>query len=270
MSLIGTLSSILAGWALLNGFMFFAQPGMLFYPTSRLEGSPLNWGMAYEDVTLQADDGINLHGWFVPGQDSDRVVLFFHGNAGNISHRGESIAVFHRLGLSVFIPDYRGYGRSQGSPSEEGLYRDASAAWNWLVDQQGYSPDQVVLFGRSLGGVVAAKLASEVRPGAIILESTLSSARDAARGIFPVLSRIVWLRFDLNAANSIRQTKAPVLVLHSPDDEIIPYPLGRLVFEAAPEPKRFVELSGGHNDGFIVSEPGYSIALADFLDKTDQ
>jgi len=270
MSLLGTLSSILVGWALINGFMFFAQAGMLFYPTSRLEATPEYWGMEYRDVTVRTDDGLDLHGWFIPHRGSDQVVLFFHGNAGNISHRGESIEILQRLGLNVFILDYRGYGRSQGSPSEQGLYRDARAAWRWLIDQEGFSPSQVVLFGRSLGGVVAAKLASEVRPRAIILESTLSSSRDAAHSLFPLLSRIVWLRFDLDTVSYIRHASAPVLVLHSPDDEIIPYRLGRQVFEAAPKPKRFVELSGGHNNGFFVSEPHYSRALADFLDAADR
>jgi hypothetical protein len=265
MSFMGTLASILVGLALLNGFMYLSQPGMIFFPYAPLDATPNDWGLEYEDVSFRTDDGLGLHGWFIPHADSHRVLLFFHGNAGNISHRGESIVVFHRLGLNVFIVDYRGYGRSEGKPSEQGLYLDAGAAWRHLTQDRGFAPSDIVVFGRSLGGVVAAKLASRERPGALILESSFSSARDAAREIFPLLSRLVAVRFDLDAAGYVRKARCPVLVLHSPDDEIIPYRLGRKLFDAAPEPKRFVELRGGHNEGFILSQPGYERAIGEFL-----
>jgi hypothetical protein len=185
---------ILGAWALLNGVLFLAQPGMIFYPTVTLAATPRDWGLDYQDLVLSTEDGVRLHGWYIPAEGSQRVLLFFHGNAGNISHRGESIAIFHRLGLSVLIIDYRGYGRSEGTPSEDGLYRDARAAWRWITEEQGLPAEQIVLFGRSLGGAVAANLAAEVQPGGLILESSFSSARDAARVIFPLLSRVSFLR----------------------------------------------------------------------------
>jgi fermentation-respiration switch protein FrsA (DUF1100 family) len=265
MTMSGFISSVGIGWLLINGFMFFAQPGMLFYPTSRLYATPADWEMDYRDVLLQTEDGVLLHGWFVPRSGSDLALLFFHGNAGNISHRRDSIEVFHRLGLNVLIFDYRGYGRSGGSPSETGLYRDARAAWDWLTNEGGFPPRRVLLFGRSLGGVVASKLASQTNPRALILESSFSSARDVARHLFPLLSRLLWLRYDLDAASSVRQVGAPILFMHSPDDEIIPYALGRKLFAAAREPKHFIDLSGGHNDGFLLSEPSYSAGLEAFL-----
>jgi fermentation-respiration switch protein FrsA (DUF1100 family) len=265
MTLSGFLSSVVIGWALINAYMFLAQPGMVFYPTSRLEATPEDWGMPYRDVALRSEDGVALHAWFIPAEGADHALLFLHGNAGNISHRGDSIDIFRRLGLSQLVLDYRGYGRSQGAPSEQGLYRDARAAWDWLTGPGGFPPDRVLIFGRSLGGVVAARLASEVRPGGLILESTFSSAEDMAQDLFPLLSRIVWLRFDLDAASHVQGIATPLLLLHSAQDEIVPYALGRRVFDAAPEPKHFVELSGGHNDGFLRSEPGYSAALKAFL-----
>jgi len=265
MRTVGVLIAALLALALLNGLMYLAQPGMVFFPYSRLDATPKDWGLDYEDVHLRAEDGVELHGWFIPRAGAQKVLLFFHGNAGNISHRGESIAVFHRLGLNVFIPDYRGYGASKGKPSEFGLYRDARAAWRYLTEERGIAPSDIVVFGRSLGGVVAAELASQERPGALILESSFSSAKDAAREIFPLLSRLVVLRYQLDAARYVRRAKCPVLVLHSPDDEIIPYPLGRKLFDAAPDPKRFVQLRGGHNDGFILSQPDYQRALGEFL-----
>jgi len=264
-SFLGTLVPVLLGLALLNGCMFLAQPSMIFFPHSDLEATPRDWRLDYEDVRLRTADGVELHGWFVPHRGSRRVLLFFHGNAGNISHRRESIEIFHRLGLNILILDYRGYGESRGKPTEKGLYLDARAAWRYLTEDRGYAPSDIVIFGRSLGGVVAAKLASEVAPGGLILESSFSCAKDAAREIFPLLSRVVVMRFELDAATYVRGARCPVLVLHSPDDEIIPYRLGRKLFEAAPEPKRFIELRGGHNEGFVLSQPRYERALGEFL-----
>jgi fermentation-respiration switch protein FrsA (DUF1100 family) len=266
MGLTSALGSMLAALVLLNGFMFLLQPGMVFYPFPRLEATPEDWGLDYRDLTITARDGLDLHGWFIPHPGSRRVLLFFHGNAGNISHRGDSIRIFHRLGLSVLIIDYRGYGRSEGSPSEQGLYRDARAAWRWLTGEGGYAPEDIVVFGRSLGAAVAARLAAETDPAGLILESGFSSARDAARSIFPLISWLVIRRYDFDAARALASVRSPVLVLHSPDDEIIPYGLGRRLYEAAGEPKRFVDLRGGHNDGFLLSHPGYERALGEFLE----
>jgi fermentation-respiration switch protein FrsA (DUF1100 family) len=259
------LVSVLIGWTLLNGFMFLAQPGMVFYPVASLYQTPRDWGLEYSEVTLETEDQVRLYGWFIPREGARRVVLFLHGNAGNISHRGESIRIFHRLGLNVFIFDYRGFGRSQGSASERGLYKDARAAWDWLTGKGGFSPDEVILFGRSLGGVVAAHLASDVSPGGLIIESSFSSARDLARTLFPLLSKMVFLRFRFNAEEYVEQVACPILVLHSPDDEIIPYRLGRKLYDSAPDPKQFVDLEGGHNDGFLRSQPEYEDALGAFL-----
>lgn len=251
--------------ALVAGGLYVMQPAMVFLPSRELAATPADWGLEYEDVWLQADDGVRLHGWYLPYPGARRVLLFFHGNAGNISHRQDSLEIFHRLGLNVLILDYRGYGRSEGRPSEAGLYRDARAAWDHLVEVRGVAPSDIVLFGRSLGGAVAAQLASQAQPGALILESTFSSARDMAREIYPILSWLIVRRFDLNTVERLGAVSCPVLVLHSRDDEIIPFELGRRVFEAAPEPKAFQALRGDHNGGFLLSQPGYERALAGFL-----
>ncbi|MGE5154521.1 MAG: alpha/beta hydrolase [Bdellovibrio bacteriovorus] len=241
------------------------QPAMVFLPSRDLAATPADWGMDYEDVWLRTEDGVRLHGWYLPHPGARRVLLFFHGNAGNISHRQASLEIFNRLGLGVLILDYRGYGRSEGRPSEQGLYRDARAAWDHLVEGLGVAPGDIVLFGRSLGGAVAAELASRVRPGALILESTFSSARDLVREIYPILSRLIVRRFDFDTVARLAGVRCPVLVLHSPQDEIIPVELGRRVYEAAGEPKSFHGLRGDHNGGFLLSQPGYERALAAFL-----
>ena len=256
---------LVSGLLLLNVWMIFQQPQMIFFPVRELHQTPADWGLGYEDVTLNTEDNVQLHGWYIPHQQSEQVLLFFHGNAGNISHRRDSIALFHRLGLNVFIIDYRGYGKSRGKPGEQGLYQDAAAAWRYLTEKKGIAGNQILIFGRSLGGAVAARLASGVQARGLILESTLSSARDFARAVFPVLSRLVVTRYDFNTAENIRRVHYPVLVLHSPADEIMPFHLGEKVFESAHQPKRFVRLQGDHNYGFLQSQPGYEQELDSWL-----
>ncbi len=272
--LVKFLIYLAGGLLLLNALFYFQQAAMVFYPLRTLEATPRDWGLAFEEVRFRTEDGETLHGWYLPcarpaPQDCD-TLLFLHGNAGNISHRGDSLRIFHRLGLNVFIFDYRGYGQSSGSPSERGLYRDARAAWKYLVEQRGVPARRITVFGRSLGGVVATKLAVEVEPARLILESTFSSARDMARHMMPWLSRVVILRYDFDAEGAIRGLRVPLLMLHSPEDEIIPFELGQRLFAAAPQAKTFVRLRGDHNYGFLLSQPDYQQALARFLAGTPQ
>ena len=258
--------TLILGAALVSGSLFLQQPGMVFFPQRQLDATPQDWGLAYEDVELRTADRVVLHGWYLPHPEARRTLLFFHGNAGNISHRGDSIAIFHGLGLNVLIIDYRGYGRSQGKPDERGLYADADAAWRYLTEQRGTRDSNIIIFGRSLGGVVAADLAARVQASGVILESTFSSARDVSRAVFPLLSWLVIQRFDFNVATRVKNIHCPVLVLHSPDDEIIPFTLGERVFQAANEPKVFERLQGDHNYGFLLTQPRYEQALARFID----
>lgn len=276
MSLILTVIGSLLLLALLTWML---QPKLLFRPYPEMVGVPSDWGFAYEDVWLTTDDGVRLHGWFLPAarrRPSPHTLLFLHGNAGNISHRGDSLWIFAQLGLDVLIIDYRGYGRSSGSPSENGLYLDADEAWRWLTERRGVPANQILLFGRSLGAAVAAELAGRLggnpgaaaneQPAAVIIESGFDALASLASHHYPLLTAVIPLRFDFRAAEAIARARCPVLVLHSPDDEIVPYALGRRLFAAAPEPKRFVDLRGGHNDGFLVSQPDYQQAIAGFLD----
>jgi len=263
--MIKNILLLLLGLVLLNGCMYLQQSSMIFFPYATLDQTPAQWGLVYEDVFLDTEDGVRLHGWYIPRHGSKQALLFFHGNAGNISHRGASVEIFHRLGLNVFIFDYRGYGKSQGKPDEKGLYKDARAAWRYLSKERGFGQEEIILFGRSLGGAVAAELAAEIQPGGLILESTFSSAKDVANAVFPVLSRLIFLRYDFDTATHVRRVACPVLVLHSPDDEIIPFRLGEKVFQAAKEPKSFVKMRGDHNSGILMSQPDYERALGVFV-----
>ena len=257
-------------YGLFVAFIYFTQASLLYYPNvagRALAASPADIGLAYEDVDLATADGLRLHGWFVPAPAARGTLLFFHGNAGNISHRLDSIRIFHRLGLDVLIIDYRGYGRSEGKPDEQGTYRDADAAWRYLVGTRGVEPARIVVFGRSLGAAIAAWLAAHERPGGLILESPFASVESMGRGLYPFLP-VRWLnRFGYETAEYVRRIGCPLLVIHSPRDEIIPIAEGRAVFAAAPEPKRFVEITGGHNDGFLVSGRTYLDGLEAFFDQ---
>lgn len=261
------LSILVLVFLLFGSWLFYQQPAMIFFPSKDLIATPTGWGLQYEDVTLETEDGVRLHGWFIPHQGASRTVLFFHGNAGNISHRRESVEIFHRLGLNVFIFDYRGYGNSQGKPSEYGLYVDAMTAWQYLVQEKNFSRQQIILFGRSLGGAVACNLAAGVQPGALILESTFSSARDVANTIFPIMSRIVPMRFEFNTEDYIKRVTSPLLVVHSTEDDIIPFWQGEKVYQAASQPKYLVKIHGDHNSGFLMSQPTYEQAFGEFLLK---
>jgi fermentation-respiration switch protein FrsA (DUF1100 family) len=220
-------------------------------------------------VRLVTDDGVGLHGWLItaPKKRSTppSTLLFFHGNAGNLSHRGDSIAIFTDLGLDVLIIDYRGFGRSEGSPTEQGLYADAAAAWRWLTQTRAVPPENIVLFGRSLGGAIATQLAARTLPAGLIVESSFDRLRSLADAHYPLLSRLTPLRYRFPAADEIAAIRCPVLVLHSSDDRIVPARLGRRLYAAASAPKTFVELRGGHNDGFLRSQPQYQEALDAFL-----
>lgn len=254
-------------YALVVALVYALQERLLYLPDlpgRSHEGTPADLGLAYEDVTLEASDGVPLHGWLVRGASS-RVVLFFHGNAGNVSHRLASIRQLVDLGPSVFVLDYRGYGRSGGRPSEAGLGRDADAAWRYLVETRGVPRDEVVILGRSLGASVAARLASEVRPLGLVLESGFTSVPDVAAEIYGWLP-VRWLsRLRHATREDLRQVECPVLIVHSRDDEIIPFHHGEALFEAAPEPRAFVALRGGHNDAFLLDERTYLDGLRFFL-----
>ena len=272
------LVTIAAGVYLALGLLLYLFQGSLVFlatvPGRALDASPADLGLDYEDVGIDTADGERLHGWYVPavspGTGEPRgVLLFFHGNAGNISHRLDSIAIFNRLGLDVLIVDYRGYGRSTGKPTEAGTYRDAQAAWDYLRRERGAAPGRIVIFGRSLGGAVGAWLASQLpateTPAAVIVESTFSSGADMARRLYPIFPARLLTRLKYPVADYAARLRCPVLVVHSRDDEIIPFAMGRAIYDAAPQPKTFLELRGDHNAGFWISRETYVPGLEAFL-----
>lgn len=260
-------TSLYAG---LTALIYFQQSNLIYYPTVAGRGltvTPQQIGLAFEDVELLTEDKVRLHGWFVPSENAKGTLLFFHGNAGNISHRLDSISIFKRMGLNVFIIDYRGYGQSEGKVSERGTYRDAEAAWSYLVDTRGIDASKIIVFGRSLGASIAAWLASQHTPAMLILESSFSSVPSMAQRLYPFLPVKLLATFRYDTGQYVNQSSCPLLVVHSRHDDIVPYAEGRLVFDAAPATKQFLDIQGGHNDGFIVTGQAYADGLNRFIDK---
>ena len=239
----------------------------IYFPDREIVVTPERFGLDFEDLEIISEDGVRLHGWYVPGRQQQPVVLFFHGNAGNISHRIENIAYLNRLGLGVLIFDYRGYGKSDGRADEEGLDRDARAARAWLT-QRGIPDERILYFGRSLGAAVAVRLASERAPAGLILETPFTSIRDLGRHHYPLLHfSLGWMIRDrYDALAQIPLVKAPLLVFQGDRDSIVPESMARRLFDAANEPKRFHLIHGAdHNDTYEWGGEAYWDAWRGFI-----
>lgn len=263
------LISIVLAYALVVALVFVFQTRLVYYPEIGREVAitPQSYGLAFEPAEIRTSDGETLQAWWVPAADARGTVLLLHGNAGNMSHRLDYLLMFHRFGYSTLIMDYRGYGRSTGTPSEEGTYRDAEAAWDYLRQARSVRQQDLVIAGESLGGGVASWLAARVAPRAVLLFSTFTSMGDLGSEIYWFLPvRLInRMRYD-NVAN-LERINAPLFVAHSRDDEIVPYAHGRRLFEAAREPKEFLEMRGGHNEGLVFARKEWAAQLGAFLDR---
>jgi hypothetical protein len=266
-----SLLSIAAGiFVLLSLALYLLQDKMVFLanmPGRALTASPGDMGLEYENISLATSDGESLHGWYVPAINRRGVVLFFHGNAGNISHRLDSIGIFQQLGLDTLIIDYRGYGQSTGKASEKGTYLDAQAAWSYLVDERGVPAEEIIIFGRSLGGAVGAWLGTQHIPAALIIESSFTSGVDMAQRLYPFLPAGLITRLRYPVVEYASRLDCPVLVVHSRDDEIIPFDMGQSIYAAVKQRKSFLELRGDHNNGFFISRHEYVAGLDKFIES---
>jgi len=242
---------------------------VIFQPTPGVDLEPADLGIDAESLFLETEDGVRIHAYYVPGAPRPgerRALLFLHGNAGNASHRLPNADLLARLGTDVLLIDYRGYGLSEGRPSEAGVYADARAGLAHLEGSRGFPTDRIVVFGRSLGGAVAVELAQDRPLAGVVLESTFTSAADVARGMFGPLASLIAGGLDSKAR--IPRLRAPLLSLHGDRDEVIPIELGRALYDAARVPKRFEVIAGaGHNDTVEVGGHAYLAQLARFLDQ---
>lgn len=254
-------------WLLLAVLLYLFQEQYVYFPSRHLVATPEVIGIEYEPVTIRSSNGNRISGWYVPAPEPRGVLLFLHGNAGNISHRLHSLEIFHHLGLTTLIIDYQGYGESEGRPSEQATYDDAEAAWNYLTIERGYNPEEIVIFGRSLGGAVAAWLATRVEAGGVILESTFTSAHDVARQYYWYMPVRLILRIHYPAESFMPAIDSPILIVHSSEDEIISFKHGERLAAAAGDNAELFTIQGGHNDGFIVSGNHYLNGLKKFINN---
>jgi len=265
--LLNTLVIIGLSYLGLVAFVYFMQDRMIYFPFGQIEQTPRNIGLAYDDITLTTRDRERINAWYVPAPDERAALLFCHGNAGNISHRLDSLRIFNSLGLSVLLFDYRGYGNSTGAPSEKGTYADADAAWEYLVKTAGKSPEKIIVFGESIGCAVAAELSLRRQVGGLIMLAGFTSLPDLGQQLYPWLPVRLLSRYRYATLQKIASISCPKLIIHSRDDEIVPFRHGRALFEQACDPKEFLEIKGGHNEGFLVSGELYTGGLKKFFDK---
>lgn len=260
---------LIISWLLLSLLLYFYQPKLVFHPLFEIEATPELISLDYEDLSLATSDGETINAWWIPHPEAKANLLFFHGNAGNISHRLDSINIFHQLGLSVLIIDYRGYGKSTGTPSEQGSYIDAETAWDYLTKEKEIPDKDIILFGRSLGGAVATWLAAKQSAAALIIESTFTSIADMGKHYYPYLPTSLLARIEYLSIERIANIKTPILVIHSQSDEIVPYQYGQKLFEKAKtettNEKSFLEIIGGHNEGYLISGKQYTDGLNRFI-----
>lgn len=248
-------------------FAFWAgQAKLVFHPDAELVADPAAFGIEYENIRFVSEDGTILHGWYFPGKDNGPVVLFCHGNAGNVSFLIDSAQVFLRLGASVFVFDYRGFGQSEARPlTEEGTLMDARAAYSWLVQSKGIPESRIIVLGRSLGGVHAAHVASRNQPHGLILESAFTSLPEIGKQLHPYLPVHLLSRYQYNTQMYLEKVTCPVLIIHSTQDELIPFSHAQSLFAKASEPKTLLQITGDHNEGYFTSGIVYPEGLSTYV-----
>ena len=245
--------------------LYFMQANFTFRPTKNMPYNPGNIGLEYEKVQLNTPDGVILSAWYVPAKNATAAILLCHANGGNMSYYMDTIDIFNKLGLNCFIFNYRGYGDSKGKTTEEGIYIDVQSAYDWLRTEKKTPAEDIIIFGRSLGGSVAAHLAANARVGGLIIESGFTSYADIAQKFYPYVPVRPFAKFRFDTMEYIKKVKCPILFIHSRSDEIIPFEFSLRLYSAAKGPKEFVEIFGGHNDGFLNSGQIYKEGLTDWL-----
>ncbi len=247
-------------------FVKYLEAHSLFFPFKKIEYTPATIGLVFTDTYFKTKDDKTLNGWFIPAKNAKVTILFFHGNAGNVSHRLDKIKILNSLGLNVFIVDYRGYGKSEGKPSEKGLYLDAVTAFDYLTKIKCIAPDSIIVYGESLGGAVAIELCTKVKAKGLITEEAFTSIRDMGKIMYPWLpSFFAADRFD--SLIRVGKVSTPKLFIHSRNDNIVPFSLGEKLYKNAAEPKMLAIIHGGHNEAFLESEREYIADIRHFINN---
>lgn len=254
------------GYLLVIGLMTILQNKLIFHPSVFMVDTPETLGVPWSEHFIPAEDGIDLHGWLLENPDADYTVVFSHGNAGNISGRLSLAKTIYDAGASVFLYDYRGFGKSDGSPTERTLYRDANALISYLDREVGISAGDMIFYGRSLGGPVAAFMASEHSGAGLVLDSSFTNIKAIAKEVMPIIpSFLIQATFPTDEYLK-KSNGTPLMIMHSVEDELIGFHHGEELYEIADQPKTIVELRGGHNDSFFVSKDSYEAGWENFIE----
>jgi uncharacterized protein len=265
------LVAVAAGYLLMVVTLRIIENQLIYFPPRYPEGFPPSHLIEpeIEEVWLRTEDGIRINAFYRANPASKQVLLWFHGNAENIGYDLDHLRTFAKIGVSVFAVDYRGYGKSEGKPDEAGVYHDADAAYDYLIQRRHFGAEDIIIYGHSLGGAVAVDLASRRPCGGLIVQSSFTSLRAMARRMFrlPLIEYAAKSRFD--SIDKIRNVHAPILIVHGTRDEVVPFAMGQQLFAAAPEPKGFYSIDGaGHNNLMEVGGEGYLECLRRFVDHS--
>lgn len=260
---------VFLGLGVLLFYIKYIESKSIFFPDKNISLTPQEAGLSFEDLYFLTSDRLKINAWFIPHPQAKKTLLLFHGNAGNNSNRIDKVRVMREAKVNIFMVDYRGYGNSQGKPTEKGIYLDAQAAYSYLVNQRKIDPEDIVLYGESLGGAVAIDLASSKKVAGVILEGTFSSGRDIGQIMYPFLPKVI-LPNVFNSLSKITKVTAAKLFIHSEDDQVVPIDLGRKLYQAASEPKKFISVAGDHGSIFIDAERECLESLSDFIKELDE
>ncbi len=248
-------------WIYLRNF----EQNNIYFPTRLVELTPEERGLFFEEVFIATPDGKKINGWFIPSPDSEGTILFCHGNGGNIAHRIDFLELFNQAKFNVFIFDYRGYGKSNGRPSEKGLYIDAQSAYDYLKSRPDIDKEEIIIYGESLGGAVAVNLASRNRALALVTFGVFSSTVDIGKTLYPYLPVKLFISQKFDSLSKIKNIHVPKLIVHSLDDEIVPFTQGKALYLEAAPPKEFLELKGGHNEAILIEKEKFLKNFIDFI-----
>ncbi|MDP2922647.1 MAG: alpha/beta hydrolase [Candidatus Omnitrophota bacterium] len=258
--------NILLGLGLIFTYVKYLEYKGVYYPAKEILNYPSSAGISFKDIYITTEDNFKINGWFIPNPKAKYTLFFFHGNAGNIGDRIDKLQLLYHADLNIFIIDYRGFGKSQGRPSEPGFYRDAFAAYDYLLNTIDIKPEQIILYGESLGSAIAVDLAFHRKVKALILEGAFSCGRDMAVKIYPFLPRFIFSN-SFDSLTKIKEINASKLFIHSRDDEIVPFNLAKELYDRAKWPKEFLEIRGDHNSAFLSSQYSYISSISTFIEK---
>ena len=258
--------NILLGLGLIFAYVKYLEHKGVYYPTKDILVYPSSFGIPFKDIYITTEDKFKINGWFMPNPKAKHTLLFLHGNAGNIGDRIDKLQLLYHAGLNIFIIDYRGFGKSQGRPSEPGFYRDAFAAYDYLLNTIDIKPEQIILYGESLGSAIAVDLAFHRKVKALILEGAFSCGKDMAVKIYPFLPGFIFSN-SFDSLTKVKEITASKLFIHSRDDKIVPFNLAKKLYDHAKGPKDFLEIRGDHNNAFLNFKELYVSSINAFIEK---